>query len=110
MTMTNYYPDNWVVLRIKAEQPFYKVLAGWSGSYLHGSSWKINSGITHVVEEENAYLFYGHSGSCYVCGKESYGLRMNNVHAYNRLQETGTVELLDENTDWVELINELVKH
>jgi hypothetical protein len=107
--MTNsYFPDNWVVIRINSDNTFYKVLAGWSGGYLQGSSWKLNSGITRVEENEHSYSFYGSSGSCYVCGKHSYGLRMNNAHIYNRLQETGKVELLEENTNWLELINENV--
>jgi hypothetical protein len=29
-----YIPDNWVILKIKGSDPHYKVLAGWSGSYL----------------------------------------------------------------------------
>jgi len=37
-------PDNWVVLEIMASvddtNPSYKVLAGWSGGYLHGDNWK----------------------------------------------------------------------
>ena len=43
-----YTPDNWVIIEIKSEaKPFYKVLAGWSGGYGGGGSWRMNSGINH---------------------------------------------------------------
>ena len=29
----NYTPDNWVVIKIKGDDPHYRVLAGWSGGY-----------------------------------------------------------------------------
>jgi hypothetical protein len=40
--MSEYTPDSWVVLKVKEGKgtfPFYKVLAGWSGGFLYGSSW-----------------------------------------------------------------------
>ena len=48
-----YTPDNWVVLKLKpgkGAHPIYKVLAGWSGGYLDGDSWRMNSGISKVTE------------------------------------------------------------
>jgi hypothetical protein len=98
-----YYPDNWVIIKLKGSDPHYRVLAGWSGGYTQGSSWQLNSGITRVEETENEYLFYGSSGSCYVCGKSSYCLRTNNAYVWNQLEEQhgDLVELMDENTDWM---------
>ena len=61
--MSEYLPDNWVVLKIKEgklDSGFYKVLAGWSGGYLDGDSWRINSGITRVEDHETYYSFYGY--------------------------------------------------
>ena len=49
--MSNYKPDNWVVIKMDGDNPHYRVLAGWSGGYLHGDSWKINSGITRVEDD-----------------------------------------------------------
>jgi len=66
--MSEYTPDRWVVLKIKEGKgtfPFYKVLGGWSGSYIYGDSWRMNSGITSVFERENTVDFYGESGSMY---------------------------------------------
>ena len=71
-------PDNWVIVEIAdKDATFYKVLGGWSGGYLDGDRWRINSGITEVEEKEGHYLFYGQSGSVYKCWKESELIRMN---------------------------------
>ena len=68
--MTEYVPDTWVILKIKSEDSeIDKVLAGWYGGYLNGDSWKLNSGITKIVEHENFYDIHGHSGSVYKCYK-----------------------------------------
>lgn len=104
--MSEYQPDNWVVLKITVEDtPLYKVLAGWSGGYLHGSSWRMNSGITEVKEDEEYYYFYGSSGSCYQCHKETQFLKMNNGGIYNQLKEKfgDKVELMPEDTNYVEI-------
>ena len=109
--MADHYPDNWVVLKIKEGKgtfPFYKVLAGWSGGYLNGDSWRMNSGITLVFERENTVDFYGESGSMYRCHKNSYGLRMNNAGIYNQLIEQqqfkGQVFMMPEDTEWSKLV------
>lgn len=81
-------PDNWVILKInQPDETWYKILAGWSGGYLDGDSWRMNSGITTVTEEGDFYLFAGESGSVYKCHKESETLRMNNAHIYQQLVE-----------------------
>jgi hypothetical protein len=109
--MSEYNPDNWVVLKVKEGKgtfPFYKVLAGWSGGYLSGDSWRINSGVTEVKDAGDYYEFYGESGSCYRCHKEGYGLRMNNAGVYKDLclqQEfDGQIILMPEDTDWSILV------
>ena len=105
--MTNYKPDNWIVLKIptalEASGFIYKVLGGWLGAFDHGS-WRLNSGITRVEEDNQYYYFYGHSGSCYQCNKESYGLRNTAYHIYEQIKDK--VILMDENTNWMELKNE----
>ena len=121
----DYHPDCWVVVKIITEETFnasntayiegrtyYKVLAGWSGGYLHGSSWRLNSGINLVFDHEDEIHFYGHSGSNYICHKETYGLRMSIAGIFKQMQETGNgrdgsakVELMPEDTDWSTLIN-----
>tara|TARA_R110000782_G_scaffold108917_3_gene197624 strand:+ start:1230 stop:1754 length:525 start_codon:yes stop_codon:yes gene_type:complete len=106
-------PDNWVVLEIMAsvndtKPPTYKVLAGWSGGYLDGDYWKLNSGIVEVRELDKSWVFIGHSGSEYVCGKEQYSLRMNNAGIYEEMITAfpHTIRMMPEDTDWSTLIRE----
>ena len=90
-------------------ETIYKILAGWSGSYMHGSSWKLNSGCTNVKVEGDYYLFNGYSGSIYKCHKDSYGLTGHTAQILqsfqnNTLNDTVTrLEVMDENTNWMEL-------
>ena len=101
--MTDYNPDNWVVIKMGVDDPHYRVLAGWSGSYLNGHSWRMNSGITRVEDAGERFNFYGSSGSCYNCHKDLYRLRMNNFHVWNQLKElhSDKVEMMPEETDWL---------
>ena len=109
--MSEYLPDNWVVLKIMQpdQDTLYKVLGGWSGGYLDGDSWRLNSGVTKVKEDGDYYEFYGESGSCYRCHKEQYQLRMSTVGIYNQMvdnqQFDGQVQLMAEDTDWSTLLN-----
>ena len=111
--MSEYTPDRLVVLKIKEGKgtfPFYKVLGGWSGGYIYGDSWRMNSGITLVFERENTVDFYGESGSMYHCHKVGYGLSMATAGIYNQLKENekfkGQIQLMPEDTDWSELLND----
>ena len=103
--MNNYQPDNWVIIKFYGSDPHYRVLAGWSSGYTTGDSWRMNSGIVRVEEDEHLLLFYGSSESCYECNKKSYGLRMNNAHVWTQLQDMygDRVELMHEDTDWMSL-------
>jgi hypothetical protein len=101
--MNTYTPDNWVVIHMNGDDPHYRVLAGWSGGYATGDSWRMNSGITHVEEDDHYFRFYGTSGSCYECRKQAYGLRMNNAYVWTTLEEkhSDKVQLMPEDTDWL---------
>ena len=98
--------DNWVVIKIKGDDPHYRLLVGTSGGYLAGDSWRLNSGITKFVqdeEDENYWFVEGYSGSVYRCYKDSYCLRMNNASIWAQLQEWNgdKVEMMPEDTDWL---------
>lgn len=109
--MISYTPDNWVVIKLVSEKygVVYKLLAGWSGGYTTGDSWRMNSGITHHEFDGDYWYFYGSSGSCYNCYIDSYGLRMNNAHIWAQLQERygDKVEMLEDQSwnkkdwDWI---------
>ena len=105
MNGRDYLPDNWVVVHIKGDTPHYKILAGWSGGYLDGDSWRMNSGITNVEEDQDTFRFRGTTGSWYTCRKGAYCLRRNNAHIWDQLQEKygDKVELMPEDTDWLSM-------
>ena len=101
-----YTPDNWVILKIQYEnETLYKVLGGWSGGYLDGDSWRMNSGITAVEKQGYLYGFYGSSGSVYLCHQGAYRLTMAAAGVYNQLKERfgDEVELMPEDTNWMEI-------
>ena len=95
-----YCPDNWVIVKIThPEEVVYKILAGWSGGYLYGDSWRMNSGIVRASTEGDCTLFYGSSGSVYKCHKDHQ--RLSNITAgiYEALVKQGKdvkVEIVDE--------------
>ena len=67
-----YYPDNFVLLKIMLpEETIYKVLGGWSGGYLDGDHWRMNSGIVDYSIEGNKITFKGDSGSEYIVHREN---------------------------------------
>ena len=87
--MNEYNPDNWVIVKINVsgEPVFYKVLAGWSGGYLDGDSWRMNSGITKVTEHKYHYAFEGDTGSVYNCHKDQERLSMATSGTWALLQK-----------------------
>ena len=89
-----YEPDNWVIVEIEQDngQPFHKVLGGWSGGYLDGNTWRMNSGIDRVVTDEDHYDIHGYSGSVYRCRKDTEGIRMNIANILEKLIDTGRVK------------------
>lgn len=96
-------PDNWIVVRIESMgQVFHKVFATWSGGYLGGDSWKLNSGIAGVEKDDNYYYFIGASGSVYKCGKRNYGISGSGLMTLNRMIEatSGSISPLDDREDW----------
>lgn len=81
-------PDSWVIIEINHHgETLHKVLAGWSGGYLDGDSWRVNSGITKIELIDGYYHFYGESGSVYQCHKNAENMRMSQAGIYNQLKE-----------------------
>ncbi len=85
--MNTYTPDNWVIVRVKWDKAHYRVLAGWTGGYLYGNSWRINSGIVRHEKKGDYYYFYGETGSCYKCYIPAQALRMNISGAWETIKE-----------------------
>lgn len=102
--MSEYQPDCWVILRFTSEKfgVVDKILAGWYGGYASGSSWKLNSGISKVVDCGSFYEVVGPSGGVYHLFKASQKLGSPIDYIYNsfikQLEESeseASVEMLD---------------
>lgn len=83
-------PDSWVIIEVNHEgKQFQKILAGWSGSYLYGDSWRMSSPIREMnIGINKEYMIVEtDSGSVYNLRKDYQGLRMSNSGIYNQLKE-----------------------
>jgi hypothetical protein len=68
-------PDKWIIVSFTNNgNRICKVFATWAGGYLDGDSWKLNSGIKSVTEDDDYFYFSGYSGSTYKCHKKGYGV------------------------------------
>jgi len=98
-------PDRWVI--VKLPNNYYKVFATWTGGYLDGDRWKLNSGISKVEQDENFYYFIGFSGSYYKCHKKGYGTATSwGLSVLNKIieQGNGQVELMENVEDWENVV------
>lgn len=94
----NTRPEKWCLVPVSDD--LVKVFGTWSGSYLIGSSWRINSGIEEVEETDDAYLFTGCSGSVYECRKDMYG---SNAYGYAILELSGLNAMTEEEAkEWID--------
>ena len=105
-----YTPDRWVMLEINRQgEKVYKILAGWSGGYLHGNSWKLNSGCKSVTKDGKYFVFEGFSGSVYYCHEDLYGYNGATINVLHNLQQDIaridglTIDVLSEETDFLTL-------
>ena len=108
--MSDYNPEKWLIVKITGPDtpPVHKVFACWYGGYLGSDSWKLNSGITKMVEKGDYFFFDGSSGSTYACRKGCYGA---NGYGHGVLQNMidkveasgGTLQILPEETNWMEI-------
>lgn len=108
--MSEYIPDKWVVVKISSDKypTMHKVFACWYGGWAGSDSWKLNSGITKVTLEGYVYSFEGASGSTYECHKNVYGTNMYGHGVLDNMISNAakngiTIEILPEDTNWLEL-------
>jgi hypothetical protein len=105
-----YSPDSYRVILIDTPTgQLVKLFASWSGGYLDGDSYRINSGTEVIIEEQNNYFFYGFSGSIYKLNKYNHGsLTSYSAGIYNRILQQDFVKeitvqeainILGENND-----------
>ena len=100
--MSTYTPDSWVIVRIQYEKygTTYKVLAGWSGSYLYGASWKLSSGIVTFEDKGEHYESLQDSGSTYILYKSSERMSAILASTFASFEEqlkgtNDTIEVID---------------
>lgn len=75
-------PECWKVIEFtKDGETIRKVFGGWRGGYLHGDSWRLNSGIVKTEDIGDAYIFHGSSGSQYKCYKNLEGINGVYLHS-----------------------------
>jgi hypothetical protein len=97
----DYYPDKWVVVKVSSDKgTHYRVFATWSGGYLQGDSWKLNSGIERVEVDGDTYNFIGASGSSYFCNKNSYGTTLYGQSVLTSLIADAEVQALMITVEW----------
>jgi hypothetical protein len=111
--MNEYFPDQWMLVKIGGTDPHYRVFGSWSGGYLDGDSWRLNSGVVRCEESSeypNHYAMVGHTGSVYMCNKGTYGIK--SPYNYGVLTDycersQGTMEIVKEmpenitEMDWI---------
>lgn len=70
MFRTEHIPCRWLLVEVG---DLHKVFAVWTGGYLDGDAWRMNSGIESVEVDGDYFLMHGFSGSVYRCHKDQYG-------------------------------------
>lgn len=108
--MSGYTPDKWVIVKISGNghTPVHKVFACWYGGWAGSDSWKLNSGVTKATLEGFVYSFEGSSGSVYECHKDTYGTNFYGMGVLQNMIDNAakngiTIEILPEETNWLEL-------
>lgn len=109
---TIYSPTNWQVIKVTpkdvTQAPHYRILAGWAGSYVYGSNWKLSSGIEQIIDltynvtvpkESKPYWKVPQtSGSVYVLNKHQEHMSVATMGVLESLREHSfgnTYEVVD---------------
>lgn len=92
-----YFPDNWQLVRVipkDTSAAYYRILAGWSGSFMYGSSWKLSSGCERVIDEGDSWRVPQSSGSAYILRKNSERPSMVTAGVLESIVQSNHAELL----------------
>lgn len=89
----DYTPDKWALVRVKNKTTeWISVLAGWSGGYTQGDSWKLSSAVESVQQDKEAIYTAGKSGSVYKLRLNSAGVTVMTASIYAQLSESQNPE------------------
>lgn len=100
--MNDYTPDRWVIVEINSAEHgrIRKVLGSWYGGYAGSDSWRMNSGITQVIDQGDYYDVVGYSGSVYKCYKSAEGVSTYTSGVYEGYKK----ELEERNMGTMEIV------
>lgn len=110
--MNEYFPDKWIVIKItdiESGSSHHRVFGSWYGGWTGSDSWRMNSGIVSVTEDDEAYYFKGTSGSVYACHKNCYGASGYGTgvleHLIDKQREAGLaqIDILADSTNFMTL-------
>ena len=107
--MSEYCPDKWLVIKLNYDTgSHYRVFGSWYGGWTGSDSWRMNSGIVSVTEDDNCYYFKGTSGSVYVChmanyGASGYGTRVLEGMIDGQRDLGIEIDILADSTDFLKL-------
>jgi hypothetical protein len=114
-TNKEYTPNYWQVVRITSTEGkvLYKVFATWTGGYVEGDSWQMNSGIEEIAYKDDYVLFTGYSGSIYKCLNKEHVYRTT-AYTYSVLESMikkadligAKIEVVPFDTNFLELIDD----
>lgn len=86
--MSVYTPDRWVLVDLKTPtETIRKVFAGWYGGYCGSDVWKLSSEVVSVTDHVDRYEFLNHSGSTYICYKQSVGMSSYMLSVYSNWKD-----------------------
>ena len=104
---SKYRPKAWVVVSIEHLSLDPKVLYHKVYAEMSNDSWRMNSGITDIEEDEEFYYFYGASGSCYMCRKNLYGVDLAGSPLEKIINNTKSsdieIKILPKSTNFLEI-------
>lgn len=110
--MSEYTPDVWVIVEISGEdveETYYRVLAGWYGGYAWGDFWKMNSGITKIVEHIHFFEVHGSSGSIYNLTKGCEMFSNCTQIVYSGFTSQNTEALSINNVDMADVLEKFIE-
>lgn len=115
---TIYSPTNWQVIKVtdsKTKECHYRILAGWTGSFTYGSSWKLSSGIEAIIDltynvtvpkESKPYWKVPQtSGSVYVLNKHQEHMSTATMGVLESVQQ-GNPDLVLEVVEMMSILEE----
>jgi len=81
-----YHPDGWKIIQLvwPDGKMTYRLAAGYSGTYIYGDSWRINSGITEIEAGDGYWNIHGETGSVHQITPhgEDRGMALHMAYAY----------------------------